>query len=1164
MSENSRSILDLTTDWFASISLADAVLAASTGGACSPADLELADDPENHPRRLDLPGDRAVGLRPLNGTLPPRKGEMRLPNPTVTYARRIAVPADWRNHTLFLLLDQTRYNVQVAINGHEVTRYVGGLEPHRIDVTNHLTPGSDVILTITVGNSGTSGKRPFDVYHFTGTRLPTCEEITDNLTHPVVYGGGERLVGSATLHALPRVRVDYVVADPKVSLGELHYTIALTNDLDEAVSIEVDSAVAETRELVAEIVDLPPRSSRTIKRTIYWNDAILWDTDNPHLYKLVTILRRDGRLVDQHHDTFGFREFTINGSSFYLNGKKIHLFGQSGHTQPEQDCRIPLEEKIAILRAWKEEGNVNHIRLHAKPQDKGWVEAADRVGMLITTETAMWTTNFHSFDFVGSEEACYANIRHHFFSALVERDRNNPSVIIWSLTNEMSPITRFDLENPKMAAMTRILERIVNEAREVPGSRVIQMSSAVDFLGRLDVYNLHYPKNWQAFPDYPNTAYWLEEGFLFPWYGPRRHELPPWSWRRDKPLIFGEFTCVYGPTPDNQAAIVGDVAFERPDFGTPLVQEKLWPMEMKAYRRQDVSGFTAWACMEFSGLAATKAKLQAPEVIAHAHALRPLAVLDHSYRTRYFAEDAVAMELSMHNDLRHPIELALHVVALHDGGEINRDYWPPATYGPAESVAFTSRFRAPAVLKTSTVTVRVELTSGTTVVDAWEKAFEISPRSARIRLKDDIAVYDPQHQLTDLFKECGLAGPCFFDAIDELPMENYSALLISFADGGISIAEWMAMLEQIRPFIRHGGTLIVDAAPEWLDELLPLPLERTNGYAENGQLQITYAFNAAPCHPIMKDLSDADFQLWGDDHLVAGSCFRVPQSGNAIPLLLAGVDREGLTSSPLLELPIEEGAMLLSTLELVSKLKEEPNAGQVLARLLEHRTAAFIRPVSVAVSDSVYKKLRQVGVRTEVVDAEDAIGEDIAIIDGDNFPLNLWTRMHEYLSEGATVYLHALSEEQTRQVLTSLKLPGQVLSGEAAPGEHDVFRHVHALTNGMSNNYLYWIVDKAKVAMWTAAPLHPKPASALIKLPKKTRRAWSLTRRGALTAYRVGDGLLVIDNLLWHLDFDEPERSQRYLTTLLTNLQVELMNEFMYLESEDYETAEERRERGHF
>ena len=393
-------------------------------------------------------------------------------------------------------------------------------------------------------------------------------------------------------------RSEYVFANPKVSAGRLRYTVALANDTDQETTVQVRSQAKPSSLNVADLVKpgkvpakllldrevtLPPRSVTKLQEDIPWADARLWDTDDPFLYDLRTTLSAIHHppftIHYSHTDTFGFREFVVNGHDFLLNGRKIHLYGQSGHVGGKQHA-MSVEEKMTFLRIAKEEGNINHVRLHAKPMDRRWVEAADRVGMLITTETALWTTGFHSFDWAGSEEACYQNVRHHWFEALVRRDRNSPSVVIWSLSNEMSPITPWDLKEgasaAKMSAMTRVFKRILAETAAEDDSRVVQMSSAMDFIGNLAMYNLHYPKNWQAYPDYPHTAYWLDGAFKFRWYGYGYPHMPAWSWRKDKPLYFGEYTCVYGATPDNQASIVGDVAFEEKDFGSARVQAKLW------------------------------------------------------------------------------------------------------------------------------------------------------------------------------------------------------------------------------------------------------------------------------------------------------------------------------------------------------------------------------------------------------------------------------------------------------------------------------------------------------------------------------------------------------------------------------------------------------------
>ncbi|HEY3417712.1 MAG TPA: glycoside hydrolase family 2 TIM barrel-domain containing protein [Armatimonadota bacterium] len=1174
-------------EWWVSASAADAVLAAS-GKAWTAADLEYADDPENHPQCIDLPGgtqygkraERSHGKTLAHGSGTKEEGQ-RLPTPFLSYAKRVAIPAEYQGQRIFLTLDMTRYHVTVSIDGRQLAHYVGGLEPHRFDITEYVTPGEDALLLITVGDTGVSGKRQFDPYNYTGTRLPTCKEIENNLAHPVNYGGADRAVGKVTVEALPPVRVEYVFAQPRVSRGELDYLVVVTNDSAEKLDLHVKSEVPGTKTLIEETVTLKAKSTMQLQATVSWPDAILWDLDTPHLYDLVTTLTVGEDTLDVHHDYFGFREFTINGHSFYLNGKKIHLYGNSGHVGPKQHA-MSLEEKIAFLRAWKDQGHIVHIRLHARPQDKRWVEAADRVGMLITTETALWTTGFHSFDWVDSEEACRENVATHFLEALVRRDRNNPSVVIWSLSNEMSPITPGDLRNPKMAAMTRVFKAIIAQTAREDDTRIIQMSSAMDFIGNLAMYNLHYPKGWQAYPDYPNTAYWLDSSFLFHWYGPSREEMPAWSWRKDKPLFLGEFLCIYGATPDNISTLIGERAFENGredgkrliayvgndhdleefDGGLTLANAKTWAMEVQAYRRQDVSGFCAWAFV-LGDEPDVQKMLARPDVAAHTQAIRPLAVLDHGYRTQYFSRDDIAMPLSIHNDTRQPRELALRCEILRDGQVIAVDVRPAAVYGPAENLTFTNRFRAPEVTEKSALQYRATLTSGKEIVDQWTKTLTIRPKAAEQDLPEDCAFYDPQGTLAAVLAQRGLAGATCLRSLDPLALGRFRALWLDFQTAGLRLDDWQQIRQAVSQFARDGGCVILDHPPLPLDGL-PIDVQNFRGFAEDDRLEITYAYPGAPHHPVTKPFSEEDFALWGDDYYVARRCYETPQEGNALPLLLAGRDSLGLTATPLLEIRYGAGSYLVTSLEIFPKLLEEPRASDVLAALAAYRPQRSGKQVGVCLAKETMGVLRQVGYLGENSTLGEALQAELALIDGSQLDSSMLPKIGAMLTAGKTVYLHGLEVEQTRGVLAALGLPGEVVDGAARPREFDTVRHTHPLTDGLANNYLYWIVDKALVPPWTQAPLHPRPATALIKLGAGTP-AVQLTQRGAVTVYSAGTGTLIIDNLQWQLPgFDEPERPRRYATCLLTNLGVPLTRGVEKRMAEDFETAEDRRERGFF
>ena len=1193
-----RSRIELQNEWWVSSSEKDARLAAIQP-RWKKADLEMADDPENHPQKITLPGGWQYGLRPLEndadskilkvdggfvGSGDATPSGKRLPVNYLTYVRRVKIPKAWEGQTVFLHLDNARSKVTASVNGTVVADYVGGLEPHRIDVTAFVHPGEPNEIVLTVGDVGVSGHKPFDPHHFTGTRLPTCKEIENNLVHPVQYGGFDgRGVGRASLEAVPKVRVDHVFANPKVSAGLLRYTVALANDTGSASEVRVRSVAKPgklnlaaltkpgrvvSKRLVDQAITIPARSVEKIQVDIPWADARLWDTDDPFLYDLVTDVTLNGRRVDRHNDYFGFREFTINGHDFVLNGRKIHLYGQSGHVGGAQHA-MSLEQKIEFLRIAKEEGNINHVRLHAKPMDRSWVLAADRVGMLITTETALWTTGFHSFDWAGSEEACYENVRNHYLEALVRRDRNSPSVVIWSLSNEMSPITPWDLTYPgqgaKMSAMTRAFKRILAETAAEDDSRVTQMSSSMDFLGNLAMYNLHYPKNWQAYPDYPHTAYWLDEKFKFRWYGPGYAHMPAWSWRKDKPLYFGEYTCVHGATPDNQASIVGDIAFEKPDFGTAKVQEKLWWMEAQAYRRQDVSGFCAWSFL-LGEESDCRKLLASPDAAAYVKAIRPLAVLNHNYRTDYLSGDEVEFPLSVHNDTRHAMELSLVCEAVRDGAVIHAETMPARMIEPGGSLAFTNRFLAPAAEQRAEMEYRATLTSGGKVVDQWTRPLSVWPRQANLELPDDFGIFDPDETIAARLAARGIVGGRFVRELEGKALDGLRSLWLGFGDGCANAGDWRRMRGALREFVSHGGSVVLDRAPAPVLADLPVPIRNGKGYAEPGdRLEITYAYPRAPFHPVLKGFADADFALWGSDYYVARSCVEIPQEGNAVPLLVAGTDREGLSSAPLLELRYGNGSYLISTLEILSKLDEAPAAARLLGSLAAYRPSWRDLSVAVSLGDEAWQRLREVGYLGTNAAPADAFGADIAVVDGALLDSAESGAVESALAAGRTVCLHGLDTAHTAALLKALKLPGEVLPGKAAAAEWDTFRHTHAITNGMTHNYLYWIVDKSKVAPWTLAPTHPEPATALIRLPEGTSGAASLTRRGAVTVYTVGTGTLLIDNLRWQLaEFDEPERPRRYLRCLLTNLGVPLLKGVEKHMGEEFETEAERRERGHF
>ncbi|MGG4036411.1 glycoside hydrolase family 2 TIM barrel-domain containing protein [Paenibacillus cisolokensis] len=216
----------------------------------------------------------------------------------------------------------------------------------------------------------------------------------------------------------------------------------------------------------------------------------LWSIDEPQLYKAVSILKKDGRIVDTYETTFGIRTVHFDGDrGFLLNGAPVKLKGVCCH---EDHAGVGMAMPKAVIdyriQRLKEMG-CNAYRTSHNPPSPWLLEACDRLGMVVIDEVRQTGT---------SEEA-----RNHL-SCLIRRDRNHPSVILWSLGNE-------EMNIQGTPAGVRILQRMQRLAHQLDPTRKCTYAMNGDWLRmtefheehgfHIDVHGFNYMmlRDWEAY-----------------------------------------------------------------------------------------------------------------------------------------------------------------------------------------------------------------------------------------------------------------------------------------------------------------------------------------------------------------------------------------------------------------------------------------------------------------------------------------------------------------------------------------------------------------------------------------------------------------------------------------------------------------------------------------
>ena len=313
---------------------------------------------------------------------------------TGEYTTAFTVPQEWRGQRIVLRFDGVLYGYDLFINGQAAGSWRSGYNTALFDITPYID-AKKVRQELTMRVM---------------TRFPGSDfDYNDDWAPCGIFR-------DVTLMAVPETHISDLTIMTK-NTGE--------------VSVKTDIANADRHTTIShEILD----AQGNVVGIDNVVDPQLWTAETPYLYTLRTTLKRKGKTLQVFEHKFGFRELTIDGNVLKLNGQPIKLRGVTCHsTDP---VTVKVIDEASILRDMKlmKEASVNYIRTSHYPREPRFYELADSLGFYIIDEVPFGFGDKNLYD------STYYEVLQQRAQATIRRDKNHPSVLIWSLGNE-NPLT---------------------------------------------------------------------------------------------------------------------------------------------------------------------------------------------------------------------------------------------------------------------------------------------------------------------------------------------------------------------------------------------------------------------------------------------------------------------------------------------------------------------------------------------------------------------------------------------------------------------------------------------------------------------------------------------------------------------------------------------------
>lgn len=481
-------------------------------------------------RGLNLPHDWSIEGE-FSANHPATPGGGALPGGVGWYRKTFTLDPKDKNFLFFIDFDGVYRNAEVWINGHYLGKRPNGYASFRHELTPYLYYGAKKnVIAVRVDNSQQPNSR---------------------------WYSGSGIYRNVWLVKKTKIHIDHwgiYVTTPEVSSASATIAVQaeIRNVTGQTQNFELRHLLYSAKgKLIVQtsgIFVAANDSTTIIRQKLNITNPRLWSVDDPYLYRLRTEVRQGNKTADIQEHRIGIRYFTFDAyNGFFLNGKPLKINGVCNHH--DLGClgaainKRALERQLEILKAM----GANAIRTSHNPPAPELLELCDSMGFLVMDEAFdMWRKKKTEYDYALDFDEWHERD----LADLIRRDRNHPSVIIWSIGNEI--LEQWDSTGTKLARHLASIVKQYDTTRPItagcndprPHNFIIR-SGALDLIG----YNYHHQEFTDFHKNFPGAKFIATETVSAlatrDAYDMPSDSIRRWPFRWDEPFTAGnpDYTC---------------------------------------------------------------------------------------------------------------------------------------------------------------------------------------------------------------------------------------------------------------------------------------------------------------------------------------------------------------------------------------------------------------------------------------------------------------------------------------------------------------------------------------------------------------------------------------------------------------------------------------------